>query len=314
MTSSFAKQIGAIRAQEQASIFKAFTLKSINLVCFSCAPYLTSMVVFSVVVLLLSGLPRLLGLVVVLDVVYTLSDPRSRSPRERLKQHKRWHWRLYIHISCIFLLSLSGCRSYHFACISPHLDIIKYDLFISLAQAYLGTHVSVAAVFSALSLIHTLRESVGKNLTFAIETAAESSTAMARLTSFLCLPEIPLSSSHSSIPHSHSAHPITDSTDSKDSTGLPATNTPTNPQQKVSEQAPPSKMLISVKHANFAWGPEKPSLEDLNFSLKAGELLVIAGDTGSGKSTLLQALLGELKNSPNNIMTIVFTLRAMCDV
>lgn len=52
---------------------------------------------------------------------------------------------------------------------------------------------------------------------------------------------------------------------------------------------------IEIKNATIRPTPKAPAaLEDINFSISHGELVLVNGPIGSGKSTLLQAILGEL--------------------
>lgn len=49
---------------------------------------------------------------------------------------------------------------------------------------------------------------------------------------------------------------------------------------------------LTYTHVNFRYkGAEKKILDDINFSVKAGETLAVVGGTGSGKSTLVKILL-----------------------
>jgi len=56
---------------------------------------------------------------------------------------------------------------------------------------------------------------------------------------------------------------------------------------------------LSVKYDNNS----NFSLRNVNFSVKKGELVVIAGESGSGKSTLAQAILGLIPNFVNAEVT-----------
>ncbi|MGL5956909.1 MAG: metal ABC transporter ATP-binding protein [Brevinema sp.] len=49
--------------------------------------------------------------------------------------------------------------------------------------------------------------------------------------------------------------------------------------------------MLQVSHVDLSYGREKV-VQDISFSLNAGELLSIIGPNGSGKSTLLKAILG----------------------
>jgi ATP-binding cassette, subfamily B, bacterial len=67
---------------------------------------------------------------------------------------------------------------------------------------------------------------------------------------------------------------------------------------------------IEVRNCNFAYNPNQPNiLEDINFSIAAGEKLCIMGAEGSGKSTLLQILSGSYTSYLGNIFINQIPLR-----
>ena len=73
--------------------------------------------------------------------------------------------------------------------------------------------------------------------------------------------------------------------------GSPATPTssvPTPREAMTSQQTTP---VIDVAHLSHSYG-ERAVLEDLTFSVRAGEFLSIVGPSGVGKTTLLQCLTG----------------------
>ena len=49
--------------------------------------------------------------------------------------------------------------------------------------------------------------------------------------------------------------------------------------------------LLEVKNLSVAW-EGKVAVQDVSFSLEAGQVLAIVGESGSGKSTLLKAIMG----------------------
>jgi len=60
---------------------------------------------------------------------------------------------------------------------------------------------------------------------------------------------------------------------------------------------------ISVKHLTFTYpDSETPTLKDMNFDIKAGEMVGILGRTGSGKSTLVELFL-HLYNTEKGMIT-----------
>jgi cobalt/nickel transport system ATP-binding protein len=59
---------------------------------------------------------------------------------------------------------------------------------------------------------------------------------------------------------------------------------------------------LVLKHVSCVYDGNIPALEDISFSLKAGESLCIAGANGSGKSTLLQIIASCVKKSGGEII------------
>ena len=51
--------------------------------------------------------------------------------------------------------------------------------------------------------------------------------------------------------------------------------------------------LLSIDHLSCGYG-DRPVLNDVNFTVKEGETVLIAGPNGCGKSTLLKAIIGML--------------------
>lgn len=48
---------------------------------------------------------------------------------------------------------------------------------------------------------------------------------------------------------------------------------------------------VSFEHVSFAYTPTKPLIEDLNFTVKAGQTVAVVGPTGAGKTTLINLLM-----------------------
>ena len=64
-------------------------------------------------------------------------------------------------------------------------------------------------------------------------------------------------------------------------------------------------MILSVEDLVVAYG-KKRIVHDINFSVKHGEILIIAGESGSGKSTILKAIGGLLGKGGNVIDGQIF--------
>jgi ATP-binding cassette subfamily C (CFTR/MRP) protein 1 len=60
-----------------------------------------------------------------------------------------------------------------------------------------------------------------------------------------------------------------------------------------------------IKDGTFSWTDDKTTLEDINFSVKTGELVAVVGTIGAGKSSLLCSLLGDLKKDKGVVNTKV---------
>ncbi len=57
------------------------------------------------------------------------------------------------------------------------------------------------------------------------------------------------------------------------------------------ENLPPVKGNVSFENISFKYGPESPNvIEEVGFTIKAGEVVGIVGTSGSGKSTLMKLL------------------------
>ena len=57
-------------------------------------------------------------------------------------------------------------------------------------------------------------------------------------------------------------------------------------------------MLLDVSNLTVAYEKNKqPTVENINFSLKSGEILSIVGESGSGKTTVIRAIMGCLPSS-----------------
>jgi phospholipid/cholesterol/gamma-HCH transport system ATP-binding protein len=72
---------------------------------------------------------------------------------------------------------------------------------------------------------------------------------------------------------------------------------------KAPEEGRPSVGDDMIRVTDFAAGyGDKTVLHDVNFSVRRGEIVVIAGDSGSGKSTLLQHMIGLLRPAKGKIL------------
>lgn len=62
--------------------------------------------------------------------------------------------------------------------------------------------------------------------------------------------------------------------------------------------------LVEIKDGDFKWSHSDPTptLQDINLSVRKGELLAVLGKVGDGKSSLLSAILGEMYRSDGSVV------------
>lgn len=60
---------------------------------------------------------------------------------------------------------------------------------------------------------------------------------------------------------------------------------------------PISEEAVKIVNASFKWdkNSEKINLENINLSIKRGQMIAVVGQVGEGKSSLLSAVLGEIE-------------------
>ena len=69
--------------------------------------------------------------------------------------------------------------------------------------------------------------------------------------------------------------------------------------------------LLQINHLAFSYLEGRKILEDISFSLDAGEILSIIGPNGAGKSTLLGCLVGQLSPTQGEILAQGRPMRQM---
>ena len=55
--------------------------------------------------------------------------------------------------------------------------------------------------------------------------------------------------------------------------------------------------MIQFKNVSFSYAPEHPVVENLSFSIQAGESVGLIGANGAGKSTIMKLMLGLLQGT-----------------
>lgn len=60
---------------------------------------------------------------------------------------------------------------------------------------------------------------------------------------------------------------------------------------QAGEPLPPLRRAIELRRVSFSYGPGRPALEDVSFTMRAGETTALVGESGAGKSTVVDLLL-----------------------
>ncbi|OBZ66416.1 Metal resistance protein YCF1 [Grifola frondosa] len=64
--------------------------------------------------------------------------------------------------------------------------------------------------------------------------------------------------------------------------------------------------VLSISHGEFCWSKEAttPTLEDINLTVRKGELVGVLGRVGAGKTSLLSAIIGEMRRIEGEVKLI----------
>ena len=161
-----------------------------------------------------------------------------------------------------------------------------------------GRTITIPLVFSTLSMLAVLRNSVNRQWTRAMEIGSETIASCNRIDNFLGLPDnrMQFYSEGASI---HA----TDSLSKEPSIDRPL-KAATDRFFDTSSTLPP-EVLVRISNADFCYGDRSapPVLSDINIEVHPGELIMVIGKVGSGKSSFLSAILGELTlaRSPDGV-------------
>ncbi|KAK7154854.1 hypothetical protein R3I93_009716 [Phoxinus phoxinus] len=122
-----------------------------------------------------------------------------------------------------------------------------------------GNTISASRVFVAVSLYSAIRLTVTLFFPSAIEKASETAISIRRIKKFLLLDE------------------------------LVRTNVPLSQEEK-------KEASVEIQDLLCYWDKtlDSPTLQNLSFTVKPGQLLAVIGPVGAGKSSLLSSVLGEL--------------------
>nr|WP_238391544.1 MULTISPECIES: ABC transporter ATP-binding protein [unclassified Mycolicibacterium] len=77
----------------------------------------------------------------------------------------------------------------------------------------------------------------------------------------------------------------------------------TIPERPAPIDPPPFKGAITFENVSFSYDPKAPVLQDISFSVEAGQMVGIVGPTGGGKSTLV-SLIPRFRNLEGGRITI----------
>ncbi|KAG1942233.1 multidrug resistance-associated protein 4 [Pimephales promelas] len=136
----------------------------------------------------------------------------------------------------------------------------KIILFVTFTVYVLvGNTISASRVFVAVSLYSAVRLTVTLFFPSAIEKVSETAISIRRIKKFLLLDE------------------------------LVRTNTPLSQEEK-------KEASVEIQDLMCYWDKtlDAPTLQNLSFTVKPGQLLAVIGPVGAGKSSLLSSVLGEL--------------------
>ena len=73
-------------------------------------------------------------------------------------------------------------------------------------------------------------------------------------------------------------------------------------QEKVKREERPEQEILSARNLSFQYTKRRKILQNINFSIKAGEMVSIVGTNGAGKSTLAKVICGFVKEDEGDIL------------
>ncbi|XP_019646601.1 PREDICTED: multidrug resistance-associated protein 4-like isoform X1 [Branchiostoma belcheri] len=157
------------------------------------------------------------------------------------------------------VLQASYCQSFNngfFFCASK---VILFFTFMS--YVLLGNTIVASKVFVAITLFNAIRLTVSLFIPFAVQKGSEGLISIKRIQTFLLLDEVEPS---------------------------------TTPDPAV--QTRPEDCHVTVTGVTASWDEslEPPTLRNIEFEVKPGELVAVIGPVGAGKSSILSAILREL--------------------
>ncbi|XP_066267905.1 ATP-binding cassette sub-family C member 4-like isoform X4 [Branchiostoma lanceolatum] len=159
------------------------------------------------------------------------------------------------------VLQSSYCQSFNsgfFFCASK---VILFFTFLS--YVLLGNTIVASKVFVAITLFNAIRLTISLFIPFAVQKGSEGHISIKRIQTFLLLDEV-------------------------------ETAQPTAPDPAV--QPRPEDCQVTVAGVTASWDEslEPPTLRNINFEVKPGELVAVIGPVGAGKSSILSTILREL--------------------
>ncbi|EIN06055.1 multidrug resistance-associated ABC transporter [Punctularia strigosozonata HHB-11173 SS5] len=76
-------------------------------------------------------------------------------------------------------------------------------------------------------------------------------------------------------------------------------------RKRILDQKPRiGEEVLSISHGEFTWSKQavQPTLEDINLTVKRGELVGVLGRVGAGKTSLLSAIIGDMRRMEGEVM------------
>lgn len=68
------------------------------------------------------------------------------------------------------------------------------------------------------------------------------------------------------------------------------------------DKAEAKEDILNIKNLSYSYNAQRKALDDINFSIKEGQIVSILGKNGSGKSTLANIIMGFLKEDEGEIL------------
>ena len=184
-----------------------------------------------------------------------------------------------------------------------------------------GKTLTAPVIFSVLSLLQVLKQTVGRNWTRCIETGSEAITSARRIEQFLSLVEDDTSVNSGSTTGSGAGNQNLNGGYRQIASADYAINDGTSDGVKDHEDvqielggmkslnenhSASQQPLVEIRKSSYGYSTQDKSsaavavLHDIEFSVSRNEILMVIGPVGCGKSSLLSAVLNEINAVPSD--------------